>query len=130
MRLNARKPAATPESRADRLRRGRNAALAVHAAFPRVQRLRLEFSFEAPGSHAPAAQSHLLYPPAQAFFEFPCPRADCDGQFDLTAVVRSTVDDQTHASRGTIVCQGTRALNHGSRQPCCLHLVYAVTVLV
>lgn len=130
MRLHAHKPAATPESRADRLRRSRAAALALRAAFPRVQQLRLEFSFEAASSHVPAAQSHLLYPPAQAFFEFPCPHANCDGQFDLTGVVRRTVDDHTHASRGTIVCSGTRALDHGSRQPCRLQLIYSVTALL
>lgn len=130
MRLNAHKPAATPESRADRLRRNRAAALALRTAFPRVQELRLEFTFEAEGSHAPAAQSRLLYPPAQAFFEFPCPHADCDGQFDLTPVVRRTVDDHTHAARGTIVCSGTRAVQRDSRQPCRLHLIYSVTALL
>jgi len=119
-----------PQSRAERLRRGRNAALAVHAAFPRVQQLRLEFSFQAAGSHAPAAQSHLLYPPAQAFFEFPCPHADCDGQFDLAAIVQRTVNDQAHASRGALVCPGTRALDHESRQPCRLQLIYSVSALL
>lgn len=130
MRLNAQKPGASPESRGERLRRSRAAALALRATFPAVQQLRLEFRFEATGSHTPAAQSHQLYPPARAFFEFPCPHADCDGQFDLTEVVRLTVADDAHASRGTIVCSGRRALDHSSKQPCCLRLVYSVTALV
>lgn len=130
MRLNAHKPAATEESRSERLRRSRAAALAVRATFPNVQQLRLEFRFEGTGSHTPVAQSHQLYPPARAFFEFPCPHADCDGQFDLTDVVRRTVADLPHASRGTIVCPGCRALDLGSKQPCGLQLVYSVTAFL
>lgn len=129
MKLSARKVAA-PENRAERLRRSRAAALALRAAFPSVKQLRIDFSFEEASAHAPASQSHLLYPPARAFFVFPCPHADCDGQFDLTAVVGQTVVDHTQASRGTIVCCGSRALDHGPKQPCRLHLLYSVTALL
>ncbi len=130
MRLNAQKSAATPEGRAERMRRSRASALALRAAYPSVQQLRLELNFEGASSNTPAAQSHLLYPPARAFFEFPCPHADCDGQFDLTAVVQHTVADKTHASHGTIVCSGSRAFDHGPKQPCGLHLNYSVTALL
>jgi hypothetical protein len=130
VRLNAQKSAATPEGRAERLRRSRASALALRAAYPGVQQVRLELNFEGASSHAPAAQSHLLYPAARAFFEFPCPHADCDGEFDLTAVVQRTVVDKTHASHGTIVCTGSRAFDHHSRHPCGLHLNYSVTVLL
>jgi len=130
LKLSAHKSAPTPESRAERLRRKRAAATALATAYPGVQQLRFELTFEEPGSQAPAAQSHLLYPPARAFFEFPCPHADCDGQFDLTAAVRHTVTDRSHASRGTIACAGSRAFDHPSRRPCGLHLVYAVAALL
>jgi hypothetical protein len=130
LKLSAHRSAPTPESRAERLRRSRAAAAALRTAFPTVQQLRLEFSFEETNSHTPAAQSHLLYPPARAFFEFPCPHADCDGQFDLTAVVQRTVTDRTHASRGTVRCSGSRKFDHLSKQPCGLHLVYAITALL
>ena len=110
------------------MRRGRASALALRMAYPSVQQLRLDLNFE--GAHPPAAQSHLLYPPARAFFAFPCPHADCDGEFDLTAVVQRTVADKAHASRGTIVCSGLRAFDHGSKQPCGLHLNYSVTALL
>jgi len=123
--------AAVAQSPAERLRRGRAAALAVRAAFPRVQQLRIDFKFEETSSYALAPQSHLLYPPARAFFVFPCPHANCDGQFDLTTIVRSTVADDTLASRGTVVCSGSRALDHGgSKQPCGLNLIYSVTALL
>lgn len=129
VRLNAHKPAAA-ESRGERLRRSRAAALALGATFPGVQQLRLELTFEGAAAHTPAAQSHQLYPPARAFFEFPCPYADCDGQFDLTDVVRRAVVDHAHASCGTIVCAGHRALGLSSKQPCRLQLIYSVTALL
>lgn len=130
VRLHAHKPGATPESRGERLRRSRAAAPDLRTRFPSIQQLRLEFRFEGTGSHTPASQSHQLYPPARAFFEFPCPHADCDGQFDLTDVVRRTVADHAHASRGTIVCSGCRALDRGPKQPCQLQLVYSVTAVL
>jgi hypothetical protein len=130
VRLDTQKSAATPEGRAERMRRSRAAALALRAAYPSVQQLRLELNFESATFNAPAAQSHLLYPPARAFFEFPCPHSDCDGQFDLTAVVQHVVADKAHTSRGTIVCSGLRAFDHGSKQPCGLHLIYSVTALL
>jgi hypothetical protein len=102
----------------------------MRAAYPSVQQLRLELNFEGASAPSPAAQSHLLYPPARAFFAFPCPHADCDGEFDLTAIVQRTVTDKTHASHGTIVCSGSRAFDHRSRQPCALQLNYSVTALL
>ena len=131
MKLNVQKSPATPEGRAERLRRSRASALALRAAYPSVQQLRLELNFEAAANaNAPAAQSHLLYPPARAFFEFPCPHADCDGEFDLTAIVQRAVADRAHASHGTLLCSGSRAFDHRSRQPCHLHLNYSVTALL
>jgi hypothetical protein len=130
VKLKAQKSTATPEGRAERLRRGHASAQALRAAYPSVQQLRLELNFEAASAHAPAAQSHLLYPPARAFFEFPCPHTDCDGEFDLTAVVQRTVTDKAHASHGTIMCSGSRAFDHRSKQPCGLHLKYSVTALL
>jgi len=109
--------------------RSRASAVALRAAYPSVHQLRLELNFEGVSSHSPSAQSHLLYPSARAFFEFPCPHAGCDGEFDLTAVVQRTVADETHTSQGTMACSGSRAFDHGSRQPCGLHLKYSVTAL-
>jgi hypothetical protein len=130
VKLSSQKAPGTPEGRADRLRRNRASALALRMAYPSVQQLRLELSFESPSTHVPAAQSHLLYPPARAFFEFPCPHTGCDGEFDLTAVVQHAVADKTHASQGTLVCSGLRAFDHRSKQPCGLHLNYSVTALL
>jgi hypothetical protein len=126
MRFAARSPGITRLERTERLRRDRAAALALRVAFPAVQQLRLELKFES-SANTPAAQSHVLHPPARAFFEFPCPYADCDGQFDLNSAVNAALADPAHRAGGVLVCSGARARDHASKQPCQLHLIYTVT---
>ena len=126
MRLTPLSAAATRQERADRLRRDRATALALRAAFPTVQQLRLELKFEGPSPNTPAAQSHVLHPPAQAFFTYPCPYADCDGQFDLTAAVSAALASPSHQAEGVLECSGVRARDHAFKQPCLLHLAYTV----
>jgi hypothetical protein len=121
--LNA---AAARQDRADRLRRDRAAALELRAAFPALQQLRLELKFESTTANTPAAQSHILHPPARAFFTYPCPYADCDGQFDLTEAVSATLAEPSHQTEGMLECSGARARDHASKQPCLLRLVYTV----
>jgi hypothetical protein len=127
VRLAPVRPAAARQERMDRLRRDRAAALAIRVAFPAVQQLRLELKFESTTSSTPAFQSHVLHPPARAFFEFPCPYADCDGQFDLTSAVTAALADPAHQAAGMLECAGLRARDYASKQPCRLHLIYTVT---
>ncbi len=127
MKLALVSPAAERQERRDRLRRDRAAALALRVVFPTVQQLRLELQFEGSASSTPAPQSHVLHPPARAFFEFPCPYADCDGQFDLTAAVNVALADPAHRAEGALECAGKRARHIGSKQPCQLRLIYTVT---
>jgi hypothetical protein len=125
MRLSAPSPGATRQQRADRLRRDRAAALTLRASFPAVQQLRLELQFEGT-SNAPASQAHVLHPPARAFFEFPCPYADCDGHFDLSGAVSGALATPAHQSAGLLSCSGLRARDHSSKQPCQLQLAYRI----
>src|SRR6266436_4256910 len=111
----------------ERLRRDRAAAQALRVAFPAVQHLRLELKFESTTSSTPTLQSHVLHPPARAFFEFPCPYSDCDGQFDLTGAVSAALADPVTQAEGMLECAGLRARDHASKQPCQLHLVYSIT---
>ena len=119
--------AATRQERMDQLRRDRATASALRAAFPAVQHLRIELKFEGPGSSVPTPQSHLLYPPARAFFEYPCPYSDCDGQFDLTDAVKVALAHAEHRAEGVLTCRGSRAHERTSRRPCQLQLVYQIT---
>jgi hypothetical protein len=127
VRLPSSSPAAVRQERIDRLRRDRAAALQLRVAFPTIQQLRLELKFEGATANTPASQSHLLYPPARAFFEFPCPYADCDGQFDLTSVVNAALADRTREAEGMLECSGQRPHQNTSRKACQLHLIYSVT---
>jgi hypothetical protein len=125
MRLSS-SPEASRQERADRLRRERAAARALRVAFPAIQQLRLELTFESSTSNTPVPQSHVLHPAARAFFEFPCPYADCDGGFDLTTAVDTALANKTGKTRGMLECSGQRPEQHGSRRPCKLHLSYAI----
>lgn len=122
-----RSSAAARQERMDRLRRDRAAAVALRVAFPAIQHLRLELKFESSSAKAPTLQSHILHPPAQAFFEFPCPYADCDGHFDLTSAVNAALADPAHHAAGMLECAGMRPRDCASKQPCQLRLIYKVT---
>jgi hypothetical protein len=82
-------PAATRQDRMDQFRRDRATAPVLRATFPTVEKLRIELQFEASSSSTPTPQSHVLYPPARAFFEYPCRYWDCDGHFDLGNAVKA-----------------------------------------
>jgi len=126
MRLAKANPELGAQDRADRLRRIRSAAQVVRVAFPAVQHIHLGLKFESANRLTPASQSHQLHPPARAFFEFPCPYADCGGSFDLTGAVNAAVADQARHSEGVLNCEGLRPLSYASRQLCGLRLIYTV----
>lgn len=127
MKLALITPAAKREERRERLRHGRATALALREVFPAVRQLRLDLVFSSPGPTTPVMQSHTLHAPAHAFFEFPCPYADCDGQFDLSAAVRAALADPTHRATGELECSGKRVVRVGGSELCGLHLSYTVT---
>lgn len=127
MKLALITPAAKRQERRERLLSSRATARALREVFPTVQQLRLDLLFRSPGPSTPAMQSHTLHAAARAFFEFPCPYADCDGQFDLSAAVRTTVADPTHRATGELECAGKRAVRVGESELCALHLSYTVT---
>jgi hypothetical protein len=129
MKLAVITPAAERQGRREALRRSRATALALREAFPEVEHLRLEFVFRGPGSAIPATQSHTLYAAARAFFQFPCPYADCDGQFDLSGAVKAALVDPTHPATGELECSGKRAVRIGASELCRLHLNYTVTAV-
>jgi hypothetical protein len=117
------------QQRYDRLRRDRAAAQAIRSAYPTIVTLRLDLHFEAAETRVPADQVHVMHPPARAFFEFPCPYADCDGQFNLSDAVGAALGSAKKASAGAGVleCTGLRAKDHAGRQACRLHLHYTIT---
>lgn len=127
MKLALVTPAARRQERRERLRRNLATALALREVFPEVKQLRLEFVFRGAGSTAPAMQLRTLHAAAPAFFEFPCPYADCDGQFDLSTAVKTALADPTHRTTGELECSGKRPASMGATELCRLPLNYTVT---
>jgi hypothetical protein len=125
--MKARPAAESRLTPAERLRRDRAAARALRAAFPGVEQLRLDLGFRA-SANTPASQSHVLHPPAPAFFRYSCPYADCDGEFDLTGAVQAALADLRAPAQGVLTCTGARSRDHASKKPCELHLDYTITV--
>jgi hypothetical protein len=128
MRLSASPSAESArQQRHDRLRRDRAAAQAIRSAYPTIVTLRLELHFEGSEARVPADQVHVMHPPARAFFEFPCPYADCDGQFNLSDAVGAALASTKKSAAGVLECIGLRAKDHAGRQSCKLHLHYTIT---
>ena len=110
----------------DYLRRARAAAHVLRVAFPQLEQLRIELSFIDTSSNSPAAQVHTLYPPARAYFNYPCPHSDCDGEFELAEIIRMAVSDGTHRADGSLLCTGARPGENGTKRACELRLAYAI----
>jgi hypothetical protein len=127
MKLALVSPAIARQERRERLRRDRAAALALREVYPTVLQLRLDLVFQGSTLNNPAPQSHTLHAPARAFFEFPCPYADCDGHFDLGAAVATAVSDPMRGAAGELRCSGMRAVHVGGKESCQLLLGYTVT---
>ena len=129
MKLGLTSPAVARLERRERWRHDRAAAPALREVFPAVQELRFELNFESTTTSTPTSQSHILHPPARAYFEFRCPHWDCDGQFDLTRAVNTALADPAHHTEGMLECCGARARDRGSKHQCQLRLIYTVTAI-
>ena len=129
MRLGHARGAARRQERSSQLRRDHEAAPKLRAIFPAVEQLRFELSFEGGAVSTPVPQSHVLHPPARAYFSFPCPYADCDGRFELAAAVHAALQDPSHRFEGMLECTGSRASDFSSKLPCQLRLHFTLTAV-
>ncbi len=126
MRTSSPTPESVHQERRERWRRDRAAAQTLRSAFPAVERIRVELKFQDLAAPAPGAQSHVMHPPARAFFEFPCPYSDCDGKFDLSAVATVVMTDTSTRAEGHLECTGVRPQVGMTKQPCGVHLHYTI----
>ena len=129
MRLGQARGAPTRQDRSSQLRRDQESAPKLRTMFPAVEQLRFELSFEGSAVTTPVPQSHVLHPPARAYFSFPCPYADCDGRFELAAAVHAAVEDPSHRVQGVLECAGSRASDLASKPPCHLRLHFTLTAV-
>lgn len=129
MRLGHARGATARQERSAQLRRDQAAAPKVRAMFPAVEQLRFELTFEGGDGTTPVPQSHVLHPPARAYFSFPCPYADCDGRFELAAAVQAAVADPSHRIDGVLDCAGSRARDFLPKPACRLRLRFRLTAV-
>lgn len=118
MRFTAARSQAISIAGKEQLRKDRAAARPLRDTFPRVASIRIELVFREADTVAPAAQSHTLHPPARAFFEFPCPHADCDGRLNLSVTVERLVLQSARDFGITLVCPGVRSKGAATKSPC------------
>lgn len=110
----------------ERQRRDREATPLLRTRYPQFESLRLDFDFRDDGPFTPAPQATVLHPPARAYFIFPCPYADCDGEFDLSGAVDAVAREGAKASDGELKCPGHRNQDRNGRSPCGLVLQYSI----
>ena len=80
-------------------------------------------------------QRHSLYPAARAFFRFACPCTDCDGDFNLTAMVTDlakargpTKQAADRQVSGHLTCQGTRWRDSTQGDPCRIEVSFRISI--
>jgi hypothetical protein len=113
----------------ERQRRDRAATQIMRARYPQFASLRLDFAFKDDVAFSPAPQVNVMHPPARAYFVFPCPYADCDGEFDLSAPVDQIAREGVTQAAGHLKCCGQRNRDRNGRSPCGLALEYTITAL-
>jgi hypothetical protein len=118
MRIVSRTPRSIREQEREKSMRKREAAGTLATAFPRTEQVHIHLQFISKDRPAPAARTHMLYPSAQAYFEFSCPHGDCDGSIDLNAVALALLRSSGTETDGTLHCPGTRTRGEGARPPC------------
>ncbi len=110
----------------ERQRRDRANTQALRHRYPQFASLRLEFDFSDDGKFTPAPQVTVLHPPAAAYFIFPCPYSDCDGEFNLAPVVDAMANSGEVHDEGQMRCCGQRTGTNDVRVGCRLILEYSI----
>ena len=98
--------------------------------FPRVEQLTLQLIFtDASGASSYSAQMRSFAPAATAFFDIPCPAAECmGGGFDLASVISRLSGRAGHETSGRLDCQGHDSTDQRDPHYCRIQLHYRVTV--
>jgi hypothetical protein len=107
-------------------RRDRAAAKTMREAYPKLAQMRIDLTFLEPVARVPAAQSHVMHPPARAFFQFPCPYAACEGRFDLSPAANLIFSGTAARKTGNLECTGLRPKGSALKQPCGVQARYTI----
>lgn len=118
MRIVSRTARSLREKQREKSMRKREAAGALATAFPRVESVRVHLQFVSNDGPPLSPRTHALYASAQAFFEFSCPRGDCDASIDLNDAALALLRNGDAEASGTLYCSGTRTGDGVARRHC------------
>ena len=118
--------ASAVRTRMERLRERRNAAQTLRVASPTATLIGVQLKFHSVTKPLHAPQSFVLYPPARALFEFPCPYGDCDGIYDFGPEAKKTFSRDKSGVTGSVECGGQRFRGGLQRQTCGLRVDYEI----
>lgn len=114
--------------RREQMLNARTRAAALRDIYPELGQLGIELVFEDRSAPKPSPQLRTLYPAAPAFFRFPCPCTDCDGDFDLTAAVAGLMEKssgrKSTTASGTLTCAGVRLRDRADNKACTMAVNY------
>jgi hypothetical protein len=116
--------------RREQMLNARTRAAALRDIYPELGQLGIELVFDDRIAPKPSPQLRTLYPAAPAFFRFPCPCTDCDGDFDLTAAVAGLVEKSSGrkptamSASGTLTCVGVRLRDRADNRVCTMAVTY------
>jgi hypothetical protein len=97
---------------------------------PHVEQVTVELSFvDQSRTEDYSPQTHTFHPAATAFFEFPCPAAECTGGgFDLMRPVSLLIARGGQEASGTLDCVGQQSADRHDGHRALLQMHYRVTV--
>ena len=129
MTTGSRRKKPTPaESRIERLRVARLTAPLLRDLQASAACVSVQLTFAGDTRLAPETRSFAVYPPARAYFVYPCAFGDCDGQHDLDDVVRGLLRSGVTQASGERQCPGHKPGGAEQGPPCRLGLTYAISV--
>jgi hypothetical protein len=113
--------------RREQMLNARTRAAALRDIYPDLGQLGIELVFDDHIAPKPSPQLRTLYPAAPAFFRFPCPCTDCDGDFDLTTAVAGLMEKSSVrklTTGGTLTCAGVRLRDRADNKACTMTVTY------
>lgn len=127
MRFPPRNKVSAFREREENLRKARLSAQTLRDAAPEASLVDVQLAFLPAAAPPHAAQSFQLYPPARAFFSYPCPYGDCDGVYNLGVEAARVLVREKSSVAGTVECAGSRSRDGLQGQTCGLRMTYSIS---
>src|SRR5688572_25503829 len=98
----------------------------LRTLFPKLMQLRVQLTFLFDAKRPPADLTHILHPPALAYFRYPCPINGCSGEFRLDLPAMRLLRESRSATADEIGCSGVRSEDRLTGTPCATRLKFRI----